>query len=242
MQKQYGMWLPDDDTHFTDHMAKGPIVDGRGTYQYEKITMAMNEVTKRYDPKQCVALDIGAHVGFWSLQLCKHFSHVSAFEPLEEHANCFTANLAEHLILPKPGADYGTVAGGRNVALHQLALGNDTGVVYMNTVEGNSGNAHIAGLMSDDVQQKHTAIMTRLDDLAFPAVAFIKIDVEGYELDVIKGAARHILLNRPVMVVEQKATHGRRYGHGDTDAVKLLHKWGAKTIWQKNGDYCLAFN
>ena len=41
-----------------------------------------------------------------------------------------------------------------------------------------------------------------LDDFAFENVAFVKIDVEGMELDVLAGAAETLRRNRPVLAVE----------------------------------------
>ena len=46
--------------------------------------------------------------------------------------------------------------------------------------------------------------MITLDSLNFSEVDFIKLDVEGYELDVIKGGINTLRDNDPVIIVEQK--------------------------------------
>ena len=37
-------------------------------------------------------LDIGANIGLWTLDMCKQFDHVIAFEPVEEFRECLIRN------------------------------------------------------------------------------------------------------------------------------------------------------
>ena len=50
-----------------------------------------------------------------------------------------------------------------------------------------------------------TVPLIRVDDLAVTGVTFIKIDVEGHELPVLRGAERTIRRDRPRLVVEVEA-------------------------------------
>ncbi|HEV2533239.1 FkbM family methyltransferase, partial [Phenylobacterium sp.] len=50
----------------------------------------------------------------------------------------------------------------------------------------------------------------RLDDCGLVNVGFIKIDVEGFELQVLKGAAATLRRDRPNLVVEIEEKHTRR--------------------------------
>ena len=47
----------------------------------------------------------------------------------------------------------------------------------------------------------------RLDDYQLPPVGFIKIDVEGHEEAVLRGAAQTIARNRPVLMIEIEERH-----------------------------------
>lgn len=223
MKQVRGVYLPDDDTHFEQHLAKGVTFDGHGTYQFEKIKAGIDAVRVRR-----TAIDIGAHVGLWSMVLQKYFTQVIAFEPVPAHIECFERNLEKVLVsknLPGKG----------HVQLLPCALGSETKLIKINAVPDNSGNARVDPKGSVIVDQK------RLDDFVLPDVSFIKIDVEGYELDVVRGAERTIRTYRPVMVIEQKPGHAQRYGYKEIEAVELVMKWGATLKWRKAGDYCLAF-
>lgn len=222
MFQHKGVWLPDGDTHFVDHLDKGPVIDGVGTYQLSKLEAAVDA----YCTKTRVAIDIGAHVGLWSRILAIKFQTILAFEPVPAHTECFIKNLVRK--------------GTCRVHLFPVALGNEDGVRHILTTADNSGNAHLNPNGSGGIQVK----MRRLDDYVLDhhqGIDFIKVDVEGAELDVVKGAKETIRRYKPVMVVEQKKGHGQRYGVPDTAAVDLLKTWGAQVMWMKNGDYCLKW-
>lgn len=225
MKQVNGIYLPEYDTHFEKHLLKGPLFEGKGTYQYNKIEAALKECKIR-----SVALDIGAHVGLWSRVLCRHFAHVIAFEPVPIHRMCFDANLGE-------AANW--KAGG-NVCLHPDALGRDERLIHINPTPGNSGNAHV-DLMKMEGAELIEVQQRPLDYYQLKNISFIKIDVEGYELEVIKGGEQTIREQKPVMVVEQKPGNARKYGFKDTEAIILLQKWGARVVWNMGGDYCLRF-
>src|SRR5688572_10963581 len=160
MKEYLGLWLPDHETHLQGEIAKGPQIDGKGTYQYAKIQMALAHV-KEFR----VALDIGAHVGLWSRVLAKLFERVEAFEPMPAHRDCFICNIIAE-----------------NVVLHGCALGAHDGEIQMVTYAGNSGHSHVA-------ETGETAVsMLTLDSFGFETVDFVKIDTEGYERQVILGA------------------------------------------------------
>jgi FkbM family methyltransferase len=225
MKKIKGVWLPEHDTHFEDHLNKGPTYRGRGTYQMKKILAAMTHVRHRQG-----ALDIGAHVGLWSLYLADHFTRLHAFEPVPDHVKCYRKNMAYYLDAAKP-----------HVTLHQVALGSEEGKAKMATTPDNTGNARIAGYARMAGEGDLAVDVERLDDYVFEAVNFVKVDVEGFELEVIKGGAKLIQAQKPVLVIEQKPGMGQKYGFGERAAVDLVLSWGAKVAWEMGGDFCLTW-
>lgn len=212
MKLAYGIALPDSDQHFTNHLANEVAANGAPGYQTKKWKAALPLV-----PRLRHAIDVGAHVGLWSRQMAKAFESVSAFEPIPELTECFLENMKEF----------------SNVRLYPVALGAAVGRVDIALPADNSGNGHVVPGNSFELRM--------LDEMKFDMVDFIKIDVEGGELDVVRGAEETIRKHRPVMVVEQKPDHGARFGNSDTAAVELLQSWGADIAWIKAGDYALVW-
>lgn len=88
-----------------------------------------------------------------------------------------------------------------NVYCHNLAIGSNFDSVYIESPDYfekgavNFGNVKV-GKSGDMV------IQVPLDSYTFDNVVFIKIDVQGYELNVIKGAEQTIAKHRPYLFVE----------------------------------------
>ena len=183
------------------------------SYQAPKFMSALSWTGNRR-----LAVDIGAHCGLWSMQFVKaFFENIVAFEPLDRHVECYRKNVQE-------GA----------YVLHQVALGNRHGTCGIKLVEGLSGRSHVDG--DGDVP------MMKLDDFGL-SPDLIKIDVEGYELFVLKGAEETLLRCKPVMIVEQKPQHTNgRYGLPDTAAVDYLMSLGAKQRDHIAGDWVLSWD
>lgn len=168
----------------------------------------------KYVNKWTRVIDVGGHVGLWSKSLVEFFDHVEAFEPVKEHRECFEKNVS-----------------GANI--HPYALSDKEQRLCMKMEHGSSGDSYVQG---DGDTEART-----LDSFGFDDVGFIKIDCEGYELFVVKGAKETLLKNKPVMIVEQKPGKAEKYGLEDTAAVKYLETLGAKLREQISGDYILTF-
>lgn len=206
-----GYHLPDEDQHFKQFIPISNVVDGRRLYQWEKYVYA-KPLIKQHN----VALDIGGHVGLWSTFLCIRFAKVIAFEPIPALCELFMQNIAAN-----------------NVELHNVALGADYGECMLDYRPANSGGTHITE------QGNVSAKILPLDSLELPVVDFIKIDVEGFECEVCRGAAETITRCKPVIICEQKGG-AARYGEKN-DAIKFLQSLGMIVHCQVNGDYVLAW-
>ena len=82
--------------------------------------------------------------------------------------------------------------------VHRYALGSCEKSVLLETPPDNTGMTHVVRGSTGPIP------MITLDSLNFSDVDFIKLDVEGYELDVIKGGINTLRDNDPVIIVEQK--------------------------------------
>ena len=245
MFQHQGIYFPDGEKHFPSWMDKnGEIVDGRGTYQIKKIREALKHCT-RFG----TALDVGSHVGLWSMHLAKRFQNVFAYEPVRAFRDCYLKN-----VFPddweQRAIDEGWGRGGPstydgaphscNVELFPYALGRAPGRVAMKIppLDGglDTGGTHVSG--DGDIE------MRRLDDEFLcrdGAVDFIKLDCEGYEHEVIAGAEQLIRASKPCIIVEQKPHKlGPNFGIKGTPAVDLLKSWGYTVRREIGGDYVLT--
>jgi len=141
------------------------------------------------------AIDIGANQGWYTYSLSKIFQRVYAFEINDE----ITGWIASY----NPG----------NIELIHRGLSSTAGRAqfYVPVTRG-IALAGWGSLYADNLPGAEKCIEKQvevrpLDDFAIAAVGFIKIDVEGHELEVLKGAAATIAQSRPIVLVELKKAH-----------------------------------
>jgi FkbM family methyltransferase len=135
------------------------------------------------------AVDVGASRGLFSYFMAKHANAVEAFEPIDY------LRAAARRFLPA------------NVTLHGCALSSASGRGRLHIpISGSGRDKHILsslGVVAHPFQVRTIDVEIRtLDSFAFNNVGLIKIDVEGYELAVLEGAADTIARSRPTIVAE----------------------------------------
>ena len=91
-----------------------------------------------------------------------------------------------------------------NVHCYNLAIGNsDTDIQVQKPNYFQNGNVNFGDVKVGKVEGESVSVQQRrLDYFDFNDVVFIKIDVQGYELNVIKGAENTIRKYRPYLFVE----------------------------------------
>ena len=212
MIESHGFWFPDYDDHFPRMLAKSLKNDGVVRYQWR----ARDSAIASCDNKR-ICIDIGANVGLWSCDLVKQFEKVIAFEPVAEFRECFKKNVV-----------------GNNYIIEPVALGRTESLIEMNIVQGNTGHSHI-----DPISMGKGSIPLRtLDSYNYENIDLIKIDVEGFEEEILAGAMQTILRNKPVIVVE-KQKHEYKDAMTDKPSIKILESWGYKVVDQHKKDWIL---
>jgi len=132
----------------------------------------------------------GGNLGIFAKYLAKFFQAVYTFEPAPDLFHRMTANAPE-----------------RNIIRFQAALGETAGFIGVEcTRRGrkdapvHEGLTHVAG---------HGIVpMLRLDDFQFAELDLVYLDVEGFELFALRGAAETIARCRPVISVEVNQNAG----------------------------------
>ena len=216
MKIRHGIYLPETDTHFDTMLSGGAdLVHGKGTYQLKKYRAAL-----KYVKNKGLAVDIGGHVGLWSRVMSYDFVLVIAFEPIAIHRQCFELNCK----------------GLGNVQLNAMAIAETVGELHFNMPIDNTGHTHVAN-------EGESCQSAPLDSIILgAAIDFLKIDVEGFELQVVKGAEQTIRRDRPTIIIEQKPNNAENYGTGRWDAVNLLKSWGAIERQVISGDHILSWD
>lgn len=141
------------------------------------------------------AIDVGANRGIWSECLSRHCRGVFAFEPN-----------------PKMFA-FLKAACGKTVVASALAISDQAGQAQLRiprTARGFSNQQASLAHRADDKFQTFGEVgvqTARLDDLDLPPCGFIKIDVEGHEAAVLRGAHGLISRDRPILLIEMEERH-----------------------------------
>jgi FkbM family methyltransferase len=143
-----------------------------------------------------IALDVGAHVGEWAIDLAERFRSVVCFEP-------------HPIVFKKLTQNVGRFS---NVSCVRIAvLDSDCAKTFqMYVTDTHSGFYETIFTKRDKLIGSVTVGCVSLDTLEFDGkVDFIKIDVEGAEVDVLNGALELIRHDKPQLLIE---IHGSENG------------------------------
>lgn len=226
MPKQlHGAWLPDRENYLADEIAKSVQFGGGPSIQFKKFQRAFVEIRKFRH-----AIDIGANLGLWTRTLARCFATVTCFEPNQECHEAFWLNNGR---LCGGGTDRPTMSG--NVTLYPVALGAEPGRVKLNTQLRSTGFVRVDPDGDFEVEQR------TLDSFDLRNVDLIKIDVEGWEHPVIRGAVETIRKWHPLVILEQKPGNAERHGFKQFGALNLLKKMGGSVVAEIAGDFVVRF-
>lgn len=191
-----GWAVIEGDTHISLWIATTGMIDHGQRYEKRFREFGLNAGD--------TAIDIGAFVGDTTVPMAEvvgREGRVFAFEPNPEAFACLVYNTR---LYPQ-------------VRCFNYALGNSTALAAMK-IAPNMGASHIK---AGDYDVAHLTPLTTLDSFELTGVRFIKIDVEGFELEVIAGAMKTIHFSRPRMMIET-ATHGEKF---TTNHRRALYSW-----------------
>jgi FkbM family methyltransferase len=169
----------------TDLAIGRPILEGR--YELNELEFAARTV----GPGDLV-IDAGAHAGAYALRLARLVGptgQVIAVEPHPEHARCLRRSVAANDLA-------------QHVRIVDAAAGARRGTAWLRQPPEGSSSAHAFLTDAEPPGDARRVNVMALDDLGLDRVSFIKIDVEGAESLVLRGAERTLRSSRPVLLVE----------------------------------------
>jgi hypothetical protein len=83
--------------------------------------------------------------------------------------------------------------------------------------------------------------LVRIDDLELSALDFIKIDVEGFELQVLQGAERTLQCFRPIVLFEENIRGPLEHNVENGSCQRFLENLGAKLLTVQNKDFIFGW-
>lgn len=137
-----------------------------------------------------IALDVGANIGCTALALSQLCDQVHAFEPSPSTFHLLAENIRQ----------------AANVTAHNLGLSDKRRRAELTFSPKNRSGGYISGTRANGYHVHESVALDTLDrtmkKLHIQRVDFVKIDVEGFEGHVIRGAKRMLRNFRPVVVME----------------------------------------
>lgn len=212
--RQY--WLWDSDSFYTQRLQAGP-------YQKQNL-IRLRELC----PNPRTVLDIGMNIGMNTIEYATFAQNVVGFEPVPTTYQIALDNIALNEQHQDPLNGWWKVPGGwasllptGKIQTHNVALGPVAGAVEMH-IKKNDGHNRVSNdgyttptgkaVKTNTGYQRVSVPQLTLDSYNFTDVDIIKIDVEGYELNVLEGASNTIATNRPIVQVECVETQPRAFG------------------------------
>jgi FkbM family methyltransferase len=157
--------------------------------------LKLSENIKKFLPRNGVFVDAGANIGYHSLfaaSLHNRTTKVYAFEPQKEIHDLFVESVNRNEFT--------------NLTIFKLGLSNSFGFAKLNIFEENKGASSLVNGLTHHTgpSQSQEIELKTLDFFkdSFDRMDVIKIDVEGFELEVILGSEYLIQKYRPVLLVE----------------------------------------
>lgn len=154
-----------------------------------------------------VVVDIGANIGYYALQEARVVKSVIAMEPTPASYDTLLHNARLN--------DY------KNIMAYRLAIGDHDGEIGFALSHACNWNSIAEG--GGDI----TVVMMTLDSfLRGIKVDFIRMDVEGYELNVLKGMAGILQEQKPRMFLEVHRDKLKDYGSSQRELMEYLASFG----------------
>ena len=196
---------------------RNDIFIGRSIERYGEFSEAEVELFKQICKESDIVVEVGANIGTHTMALSGMVGkngRIYAFEPQRIVFQTLCANMALNCI--------------ENVECFQMAVSCDDGFVQIPDIrydlQGNFGGVNIKQFEKTGVKTP----MVALDNFLYiPRLKFLKIDVEGMEHEVIRGATKLIKEYKPVLYVENDRLNKSK------ELIELIWSLDYRLFWHQ---------
>ena len=169
---------------------------------YEELAFIRDHMLSPND----LVFDVGAHHGLHTICMARHAARVVSIEPNPHNVAVLKQNIRLNLL--------------DNVAIRQVAVGASPCKIKLLQDSDQGGVVLREAGISPTVDVELLTLDQLAHDHGFPQL--LKIDVEGFEAAVLRGAAQ-VLQTRPKIAIEIHVDWVSRYGSSVPEVVNLLN-------------------
>jgi FkbM family methyltransferase len=174
-QLHNGWYVPDDDKKIS-FVLENDVDKNNPSYEGKFRNQILENI-----PNKRTFVDVGANIGIWSYPLIGKFNKIVAYEPSNQNIECLKENV------------------GNLIEIRTKAVANFEGTADFHQAGKNCGDGK---LCRPGVGASYTVPVVQLDNENLQDVDLIKIDVQGWELEVLEGARYTIKTQRPWVIFE----------------------------------------
>jgi|TARA_R110001592_G_scaffold129128_1_gene341436 FkbM family methyltransferase len=197
-QLKNGLWVPSSDAQIEQWREKGH------PHMQDTCLKQFVDWCEMKDKKFNLILDIGAWCGTWSMAMQKYANEMYCYEPNRTHFECLIKNLESY----------------DNVKLFNHAVGNQDGKIKL-TEESATQNTRV-------VLETGDTVICKIDSMDTAGADMLKIDVEGLEMEVLKGAGK--ILDGVECIMIELNNNSKKYGSSNSSIEKYLKELGFEIL------------
>jgi FkbM family methyltransferase len=165
--------------------------------------------------RDSIVADVGANQGLYTLWLARVATsgHVYSFEPDPDLFQCLEKNVRINQLT--------------NISLIRAAASNRSGILSFAVNELNRGDNRVSTNPDETLKGKRVPAVTIDETVTSPCLDLLKIDVQGFEIEVLLGAQKTLMNNPGLMIEFEFWPYGlRRCGHQPNELLDLLQEAG----------------
>jgi len=164
-----------------------------------------------------VFVDVGSECGYYTFIASKYMNNgeIITIEPEKARFDVLRSSIEKK---KNPNV---------NIVAHNICVGDYNGEIILYTGGTPSVVKSISSIKKRILNNQITSEIKTLDSLLEGVdVDFIKIDVEGYELNVLEGCRVILKTKKPALLLEIHDTFLQTFGKGPEDIFNLLFQYG----------------
>jgi len=188
------------------------------TFNFSDFEPAESRMMEKLFEGRKAFYDIGANIGWHSINLSakSRNAHFYCFEPIPKTYAQLKENISLNAL--------------EKISVFNIALSDSLGEQKYFYYTACSGNASAANLSDrpdvDEIVCQQTTLDSFVQGNALPPPDFIKCDVEGAELMVMKGGFETIKNHQPIIMAEILRKWSSKFNYNPNDIFQLLYSAG----------------